>query len=467
MSPTPSRRPSLREQFVQRRLDRVQRMSARSSEDARSGRTRSEYGPARPSRWMGILTGKWAMRSAGVMAVLLVAYAAMGYGTRPSDADVKAGEALFTHKWQPNDTLAALGDGLGPVFNASSCVECHFQGGTGGGGGLKHNVAAFEVLPTHNLPYPTAGVIHAFALASDMKESFGSVRDVYPIVEKGMTITAVCRQPLQKDYDPVVRHSINTPTLFGAGLIDRIPDAAIRAHHAGRMVSGMRKEFDLDFDSAGTGRVRVLPDGRIGKFGWKAQFATLEEFVDNACAVELGLSTPTRKQHAPQKHVEDSSAKPDIDHKQFTQLVSYVAHLPAPKGSLPDDDIERLLVSHGRKMFSEVGCADCHTPNIGGATGVYSDFCLHDLTDKEASGYVETPDVPVPPDYPTGPEWKTPPLWGAAQTAPYMHDGSAATLHDAIEAHAGQARGIREKYRSLVEADRKALLRFLESLTVE
>lgn len=473
MAQSPSRPPSLKEQLAQRRWNRVQQMGARSKGDVtlRSDRIRLTDADFRVSqrRWLSMrtLTHPWAGRIAAVAAAALVACAAVGWVSQPSAADIKAGEQLFTHKWQPHDSLSAAGDGLGPVFNARSCVECHFQGGTGGGGGLQHNVAAFEVLPTHDLPYPTAGVIHASATQDDWKESFASVREVYPIVPKGMTITAVCKSPLREDYDPVVRHSINTPTLFGAGLIDQIPDSVIRAHHTQRTIAGVQRELKLQFKSAGTGRVRILPNGRVGKFGWKAQFATLDEFVANACAVELGLTTPTRKQHLPQKHREDPGAQPDLSSQQFVQLVSFVGHLPAPKGSLPQDEVERELVQHGRTVFTSIGCADCHTPDVGGAKGVYSDFCLHDLTDKDAAGYTETPDVPVPEDYPSGPEWKTPPLWGAAQTAPYLHDGSASTLKDAIEAHGGQGRHVRAKFRDLASTDRQALLRFLESLTTE
>jgi CxxC motif-containing protein (DUF1111 family) len=384
----------------------------------------------------------------------------------PSAKDLVAGEKLFAHEWQPNDPLSAAGDGLGPVFNAKSCAACHFQGGIGGAGGLQHNVAAFEVLPTLDHPAPTGGVIHAFAAQTSWQESFDTVRQAFPIIPKGLTLTAICTQPLIKDYDPVIQHSINTPTLFGAGKIDQISGLAIRGKHIQRLASEIERDFAFDFKRGGVGRVRVLPDGRIGKFGWKAQFATLEEFVANACAVEVGLSTPSRKQHKPQAHREDLEAKPDLSQRQFTQLVAYVAKLPEPQLLLPKDPTEQSVVLRGRELFTKVECAACHTPDLGGAKGVYSDFCLHDLSDPNSSGYDLKPQVPVPDDYPKASEWKTPPLWGVAQTAPYMHDGGALTLLAAIQAHAGQARHVRDKFLALQEADRVAVLKFLESLSM-
>lgn len=461
MSPRP---PSTRAQMIENRWNRI-RMGAVLASAAR--KARNEPRPQRNRKPQPINWKRYLTFAAALVGVGLVGNLALAWMRAPSLNDIRAGEELFAHKWEVHDKLSAAGDGLGPVFNAQSCAECHFQGGIGGGGGLKNNVAAFEVLPTIGHVEPTGGVIHAFAALSDQRESQDTVRKVFPIVPRGVTLTAVCRAPLVQDYDPVIHHSINTPTLFGAGQIDRIPVLSIRGQHAKRLVAGIEQEMALNFNRAGVGRVRVLADGRIGKFGWKAQFATLEEFVANACAVEVGLTTPTHKQHKPQEHCEDPDAKPDLNRRQFTQLVSYVSRLPEPKLVMPTDPSDKAKATHGRELFSTIGCADCHTPDLGGANGVYSDFCLHDITDPEITGYDITPQVPVPDEYPRPGEWKTPPLWGVAQTAPYLHDGSAATLSDAIQAHAGQAKSVRENFRSLSDADKQALLLFLGSLATK
>lgn len=461
MSTTSPRPPSTRAQLIENRWNRI-RMGAVLASAAR--KARNERQSPRPRKSQPINWKRYLTFAAVLVGVGLVGNLALAWMRAPSKNDIRAGEELFAHKWEVHDKLSAAGDGLGPVFNARSCAECHFQGGVGGGGALQNNVAAFEVLPTLGHIEPTGGVIHAFAALSDQRESPDTVRKAFPIVPRGVTLTAICRAPLVQDYDPVIHHSINTPTLFGAGQIDRIPVLSIRGQHAKRLVAGIEQEMALNFNRAGVGRIRILPDGRIGKFGWKAQFATLEEFVANACAVEVGLTTPTHKQHKPQEHCEDPDAKPDLNRRQFSQLVSYVSRLPAPQLVLPSDLSAQAEVNHGRELFAKIGCADCHTPDLGGANGVYSDFCLHDITDPEITGYDVKPQVPVPEEHPRPTEWKTPPLWGVAQTAPYLHDGSAATLTDAIQAHAGQAKSVRENFRSLSDADEHALLMFLGSL---
>ena len=87
----------------------------------------------------------------------------------PTQAD--AGARLFERRWTKNDPLAAGGDGLGPVFNANSCVACHFQGGTGGGGPNQKNVTAFTVRPVGEGEKPRQGVVHAHTVIGKFQET--------------------------------------------------------------------------------------------------------------------------------------------------------------------------------------------------------------------------------------------------------------------------------------------------------
>src|SRR5438067_6127082 len=86
----------------------------------------------------------------------------------------RAGEVLFKHEWQVNDPLCPSGDGLGPVFNAKSCVACHNQGGAGGAGGVDHNVTTYLVLNIDGRPL-RQGVVHAFATAPTHQENLSHV----------------------------------------------------------------------------------------------------------------------------------------------------------------------------------------------------------------------------------------------------------------------------------------------------
>lgn len=391
---------------------------------------------------------------------------------RPPSASAVAiaeGRMLFEHVWLPGDPLSNGGDGLGPVFNDRSCVACHFQGGVGGGGGNRHNVITFDIRPNRRDGTETiSGVIHANAVQSTNRESVALVRRLFPVVKGGVQVQNGC-SIRTADFDPVRITPINTPTLFGAGWLDRISEQSLVHNHRMRLLSESAKEWQLNFNGINPGRLHRLPDGRIGRFGWKAQFATLEEFVASACAMELGLSNEARTQPTPLgKQPPSALPAPDMSMEQIASLTAFVATLPRPTTGL-GPRVNAALRDRGEAVFHEIGCAACHTPDIGGVAGVYSDFCLHRVDVPEGgsgngSYGDDFPEVPPDDSLPLPDEWKTPPLWGVADTAPYFHDGGSPTLHDAIVRHRGSANGVRKMYQNLLEHDRKALLAFLESL---
>jgi CxxC motif-containing protein (DUF1111 family) len=405
----------------------------------------------------------------GVGAVV-VGWAVWGSAGQTADAETLAlGRELFVHEWEVGDKLAGEGDGLGPVFNARSCVACHTQGGVGGAGPNSANVVNFQVHPRKGEPRVIEGVVHRSAVTDECRETQSGVREKFPVVP-GETRTinnCVIHVP---GFDPLRFEAINTPPLFGLGLIDDIPDRSIAWNRTRRNVAAVGSEMRGVVDTIPAGRVRELPDGRVGKFGWKGQFASVEEFVATACAVEIGLSNPLVKQHAARLHGEDLHAKLDLNSTQFGALVAYIESLPRPEQVLPSDQHGRIMAEKGEEVFNSIGCAECHTPEIGGVSGVYSDFLLYSLEggddpDDEGGGYGPQIDpVPWPDDVPQAEEWHTPPLWGVADSAPYFHDGRSPSLNAAIERHGGDARLVRERYRELPAEDRTALIRFLQTL---
>jgi cytochrome c peroxidase len=383
-----------------------------------------------------------------------------------------AGQEVFEHEWEANDPLAE-GDGVGPVYNARSCVACHNQGGVGGGGDNSHNVRAFEVMPTAKSPDVKAGVVHNFATDPSYQENDATVRQLYPII-KGRTdppVPGSCSGPVFiPDFDPVVFEEVNTTALFGAGWIDLISEKAIVNNRMRRLATSAAHELAADFSDVPVGRVRTLPDGRLGKFGWKAQAATLEDFVAAACSSELGLGTPHKEQARPMHRPDYPASAPDLSRKQFKNLVAFVATLPRPVEALPSEPAARSQAEDGKRLFNTVGCAACHTPDLGGVKGVYSDFLLYTLEDENGNpdgGRYGGPsrDFPLPPDHPKPTEWKTPPLWGVADSAPYFHDGKSPTLQDAITRHHGDAKTVTERYNKLSPAEQQAVVAFLKTLT--
>lgn len=364
------------------------------------------------------------------------------------ESQIANGQLLFSHIWKPNDRLSRGGDGLGPYFNGRSCVECHFQAGSGGSGTNGHNVQMYEVLPNRQGGESRDGVIHTFSTgAAEETASLLRTKLGDPMIP---AIHLQSRAPTM--IDAVRTVFVNTPALWGDGLIDQITDQDL---------------LNLEKRPETTGRLRYLDDGRIGKFGWKSQMASLHDFVAGACAGELGLTNRFKAQQI--LFQEDQSAAYDMNLTQVNSLIKYVGSLPAPEQALPRTPAAQQQIATGHRVFSRIGCANCHVENVGRAKGVFSDFRLHLIanTQVKEDKYYSPEYKPIyqpKPSYPKLAEWKTPPLWGVASTAPYWHDGSAPTLQDAILKHEQDAQSVTNAYRTLVKEDQLALIAFLKSL---
>lgn len=416
------------------------------------------------------------------------------------------GEEMFLREWTAGDERSVAGDGLGPMYNAASCVECHRLGGVGGGGANGQNVD----LVTVRAPHTAAGrraltdrlgnfhpalvaagrlsattVLHRFSSDS----SYAAWRQRIVAGEQppsdemaalvGVTVGRRGQGASVTRLNGVGYHQTqrNTPALFGAGLIDALPDAVF-------------EELEARQTSRGevSGRVARAAGGKVGRFGWRGQTSTLHEFVLGACAVELGLQAPGHPQ--PINPLAKSSgreasppAKPDdtldINDEQCRALSEYVAYLPPPARMAPTDQAAVARAARGEERFTQIGCAACHLPRVDEISGIYSDLLLHDmgrgLEDpapanppgrSNASGTyyggVDTLFATVASELRR--EWRTAPLWGIRDSAPYMHDGRAQTLSDAIGWHGGEAAKSARQFKNLAEPAQQEVLYFLSCL---
>ena len=289
---------------------------------------------------------------------------------------------------------------------------------------------------------------------------------MFPTVPNGLEIKGVCFSE-RHDFNPVRTQSLNSIALFGAGWIDGLSTKAITHQRMRRSVAEIGKELGGNFQGIPAGRPRILPDGRVGKFGWKAQFATLEEFVAAACANEIGLGTPHMDQAKPLAagHGQSASAAigPDLDQTQFHALVAFVTTLPRPQELGPTDPRGRLEVERGKSVFTEVGCAACHTPDLGGVAGVYSDFLLHRIVDNRKN-YTEIPTSRPRRSFPCPRNGRRPPCGVSPTVRPTSTTAPQPTLDAAILRHEADAQTVTEAYRKLSAGDRAVLLLFLGSL---
>ena len=332
-------------------------------------------------------------------------------------------------------------NGLGPIFNDVSCVACHDAGGTGGAS--RRTVTRFG--RTEN------GV---FDPLDTLGGSLLQERSINPAI----------REVVPREANTVARR-VTTP-LFGAGLIEAIPDSTIVLGTLRAKPAGI------------AGRVSVVGDvvsGRnlIGRFGWKAQQATLLAFSADAYRNEMGITNrffPT--ENAPNGNqallarfdhvadVEDAidprDGKADVDRvAEFMRLLAPPARGAATASSLA-----------GERIFAALDCAACHTPamttgkNAVAAlsektVGLYSDLLLHDmgaLGDGIAQGTAGARDM------------RTAPLWGLRARPTWLHDGRANTIDQAVRAHAGEAQGARDRYNALSATERQQVLDFLNTL---
>ena len=411
----------------------------------------------------------------GAMGTVILAADRRGRSNTLVSRDFFEGKQLFEKSWEPGEPSPKGGDGLGPLFNEVSCVACHNQGGTGGGGAGKFDVQMISAVPSPNQTRPQ-GVVYQ-----------GELDYLHPAFGKGTSIVLHRHATDPEDqkrldkigaFDSVQTHDAiktlrkrrrNTPALFGAGLIDAIPDQVLR--------TAEKRSFP-NFPEI-KGRVSALPDGKLGRFGWKGQISSLDNFVRAACSNELGLEVPGHHQASLAPAPALSTAKLDMDDEQCEQLTWFLSHLAPPVQRSPDG---RTAPPWGYMVFESIGCATCHVPKLGNAQGIYSDMLLHDMgeSSSDSATYYGSPVAPPPSRRDVADakkpversvmadatEWRTPPLWGVADSAPYFHDGRAATLDDAIRRHDGEAAKTAGRYSKLVSSDRHAVLVFLTSLKV-
>ncbi len=238
-----------------------------------------------------------------------------------------------------------------------------------------------------------------------------------------------------------------TPHNFGLGLMDSIPDATIMAS---------ADPVDADGDGI-SGRAHVLSDGRLGRFGWKAQVPTLAEFVRDAFGAELGITLPAQTGMTFGLTGDDDDASdPELNLSDVEDMNFFLSMLAPPPRQETQD---AARVAQGEAVFASLGCTKCHVPALSGTMGdvpLYSDLLLHEILPAGSIGIVDG-DAQMR-------EFRTTPLWGLSQTAPYFHSGEADTIDDAIRLHDGEAAEIRRAYELLTSEERDALLAFLGTL---
>lgn len=335
------------------------------------------------------------------------------------------------------DTVFTPETGLGPVFNSTSCAECHEDPVRGGTGDEKELHATAFRAPVCDPLVDEGGFVIQLAVTPALKAALGIDSEPFP-----PSATA--------------RAMRTTPVVFGRGLLDLVPDSAILAY---------ADPDDRDHDGI-SGRVNRFVDGRVGRFGRKGFVPRLTEFNDGAFSAEMGITSPSVPNEEtvggqPIPAGVDPVPEPEINQEVLDQTNEFVRLLGAPTPLKGTAETKR-----GGEVFASVGCVKCHIAKL--RTGyspiaalnhkvfpAYTDLLLHDMGPDLA-------DICLGEATPS--EFRTEPLMGLRVHEHFLHDGRAASLEEAIQMHGGEAAGIRDRFLQLPEGDRAALVAFLKTL---
>jgi CxxC motif-containing protein (DUF1111 family) len=336
--------------------------------------------------------------------------------------------ALFNR----NFTVA---EGLGPFFNEDQCSACHTDPVSGGTGEQFAFRATVFSEPDH----------------CDMLVEYNG-ENIQTNATPLLRAAGIAERPMPAHATHISR--INVPFLFGSGLVEAIPDAVL-----------------LERARSSHGRVGRDAEGRVARFGRKAEHATLQSFIAGALLHEMGLTTPVHPYEGPFEGEPmpaefDPAPNPEISAEQLALFIDFVRFLAPLHRHTPADPQLRAMADRGENVFHEIGCAECHVPYLdtgrsdspaldGKRIFLYSDLLLHDMGPERAGAC----GVGARPS-----ELRTEPLMGLGRRRIFMHDSQAFSLGDAIELHGGHAAPARARFRELAELDREALLLFLGTL---
>ena len=392
----------------------------------------------------------------------------------------------------------AAADGLGPTMNLDSCGGCHLQPALGGTSPPVNPQIAFATKngATNTVPSFIARngpVREARFVRNPDGTPDGGVHDLFTIA--GRADAPGCRLA-QPDFETeLARRNVifRIPTpVFGAGLIEQIPDRAILANRAesAPLKQQMRIRGRANITLAGrtiSGQANNNGnDGTVARFGWKAQNKSLLVFSGEAYNVEMGITNElfqTERDETPS--CQFATVPNDVTKTDAKTLVAGISAIekfaffmrflapPMPSADMPGG---AASIASGRELFGSVGCALCHTPTLytGDSTvaalrkqpvNLFSDLLVHDMGPGLADGVTQGQAGPS--------EFRTAPLWGLGQRLFFLHDGRTSDLLEAIRAHksgsvflgnASEANAVVKNFNYLRETQKQDVLNFLRSL---
>jgi CxxC motif-containing protein (DUF1111 family) len=314
----------------------------------------------------------------------------------------------------------------------------------------------------------------------------GGVHSLFTIQGRSDAPGCACAQP---DFATAVANDnvifrIPTP-VFGAGLIEQIPDSALLANQAANAATkralGIRGRPNIVLSgSAISGQPNLNGnDGTAARFGWKAQNKSLLLFAGEAYNVEMGITNElfqTERDEtagcqfaATPNDATNTEAQNPTDAVTAIDKFAFFMRFLAPPTPSPTFPGGATSIARGKSLFSSIGCAQCHTPTVAALSkqpvNLFSDLLIHDMGSGLADGISQGQAGPR--------EFRTAPLWGLGQRYFFLHDGRTSDLLVAIQEHrsgssrngdASEANAVISNFGGLSDQDKQNLLNFLRSL---
>ncbi|MFK0573853.1 di-heme oxidoredictase family protein [Endozoicomonas sp.] len=411
--------------------------------------------------------------------------------------DFSVGNSFFRNPWVAAPASTTARDGLGPLFNTNGCQNCHIKDGRGHApedGDLNRismlvrlsippSSSDQKLLPHQGvIPHPVYGdQLQDFALPGGIAEGRVRVNYEYYDVKFQDGETVELRKPVisveepgygplsSSDYGQIMMSARIAPPMIGLGLLEAISEDDLLAN----------EDIDDKNSDGISGKANRVWDVEkektaVGRFGWKAGQPTLKQQNSAAFNGDMGLTsslfmdencTLSQKRCIRQM----AGEHPEVSDNILDKVTFYSQNLAVPVRTNAKDK----TVLAGKQLFYDAGCIACHTPSftIGSEAAKeqanqkiwpYTDLLLHDMGEGLADHRPEF--------LANGREWRTPPLWGIGhsqvidKSAGFLHDGRARTLIEAILWHDGEAAQSKQQVLAMSAKERKALIRFVESL---
>jgi len=363
------------------------------------------------------------------------------------------------HSEAGNPVFTAQMGKAGPLFNTSSCETCHVKNGPGA-------LLKAPLSETSSMVFKLYGSVD-LGNQLQLQEGSATVSGSEPktVTLGDGTVVNLSRPKftITATKGDASRFSARLARkLVGLGLLEAIDERTL-----------LTRADRLDCTKDGiSGRVSFVKDPvsgvlRVGRFGWKAEKASIAHQVADAASADLGVGTT----------IIPENGKAELSDDDLLRLTTYMRLLGVP----PQRNRTEAQVLKGEQLFHTVGCANCHVTDVvtgsnhpfselrDQAIKPYSDLLLHDmgpdLADDSGIAIVDAADAPA-----AASEWRTPPLWGIGLhkdvngNTGLLHDGRAANVLEAALWHGGEAQKVKERLMALPATDRDALVAFVMSL---